>query len=119
MSIRTLKDVTSADIAEVRKAVQRNGTGPAQITGLSRRFNIVESDISALVTAITTAPPKPKATTLVTESGPDPRHSRILFEAAQVVLDGANRAEVDLSNASMSDLEAYATMGIARQAFGR
>jgi hypothetical protein len=118
MSIRTLKDVTSADIAEVRKAVQRNGTGPAQIAGLSRRFNIVESDMSALVTAITTVPTKPKATTVVTESAPDPRHSRILYEAAQFVLDGANRAEADLSTASISDLEAFATLGIARQAWG-
>jgi hypothetical protein len=119
-NIRTLNEVTSADIAEVRKAIQRVGSGPTQIAGMSRRFNIVESDMAALVTAITTVGPKPKPkATVVTESAPQPRHERILYEAAQNLLDGADRAEADLTQASISDLEAYATLGIGARAFAR
>ena len=110
--------VTITEVGEMRKAVQRVGTGPTQIAGMARRFSISESDMSALVTAITTVPPKPKAT-VVTESAPVARHERILYEAAQNLLDSAERAEADLSGASMQDLEAYATLGIGARAFAR
>ena len=107
MGNRAVKQLSSTEAEQIIRIFRKNGTTPTVRAGVRQQYNLTE----VLNESGTKAP-------TLTESGPDPRHSRILYEAALVVLDGANRAETDLSTASISDLEAYATLGIARQAFG-
>jgi hypothetical protein len=115
MGNRAVKQLSSTEAEQIIRIFRKNGTTPTVRAGVRQQYNLTESAADAFAQVLNES--GTKAPTL-TESGPDPRHSRILYEAALVVLDGANRAETDLSTASISDLEAYATLGIARQAFG-
>jgi len=107
---RTIKEVKPSEIGEIRATIQRVGTGPAQIAGMAKRFNIAESDMSALATAITTPRPKTATATTVTEAAPPPGVSHRTYESAVEILEGAERAEADLPNATLQDLQSLAAL---------
>ena len=97
--------------------LRKNGTTPTVRAGVRKQYNLAEATIDAFAKVINESAAKPAGA--LTETAPQARHERILYEAAQNLLDGAERAEADLAGASIQDLEAYATLGIGARAFAR
>jgi hypothetical protein len=117
---KSVRDLTSNEIREMSQAIQRVGTGPAQIAGMAQRFNISESDMSIMAKAITNVESKSRTTVTesgVTEATPPPGVSRRDYEHAAYITESANRAEADLQNASIGDLYALAEMNLGERMF--
>ncbi len=125
MANRTIASLSKDEGQQILVILRKNGTAPQVIANVSQQYRIEESSVKAIAQVLTESASKRES---FSESAAhaavdgmygalDKREARILYEAAQGVLDGATRAETDLSTASISDLEAFATMGIARQAW--
>jgi hypothetical protein len=127
MGTRTVQSVSKAETEQIIRIFRKNGTTPTVIANVGHQYRLAESAAAAFAQAINESDAKAKGSGISEaaahgafagmEAALSTRQGRILYESAREVLDGATRAETDLSTASISDLEAYATMGIARQAW--
>ena len=120
--MRTIKSLSKAEGSEILRIFRVNGTAPSVIANVATQYRLDEASSAAIAQAFTEAEAKTKATSVTesggtsfTESGATPRQ----MEAAEQLLGRSNRAEADLSSASISDLEAFAEMTTAQRAFGR
>src|ERR1019366_1252329 len=121
-TMRTIKSLSKAEGSEILRIFRVNGTAPSVIANVGTQYRLDEASSAAIAQAFTEAEAKTKATSVTesggtsfTESGATPRQ----MEAAEQLLGRSNRAEADLSSASISDLEAFAEMTTAQRAFGR
>jgi uncharacterized protein (DUF1800 family) len=109
MQNRTFRQLSSAEADQIKRILGKNGTTPTVRANVRQQYHLAEATVDAFAKVINEAAGKPTERT-VTESAPPPGVSRRVYGNAVEILEGANRAEEDLTNASVGDLQSLAAL---------
>ena len=106
--MRTIKSLSKAEGSEILRIFRVNGTAPSVIANVGTQYRLDEASSAAIAQAFTES--EAKTTKAITESGRSTLtetrtfRGRTVYEAAEEFAGGVNRAEQDLSQASLQDL---------------